>query len=146
MDRLHQEPYTISTATAGGAFFAEMVAVGGRSGLPKPLLATYGQIAVNATRWLTRAIASNGTIPYIITPPTLVLLEGAWSCHVLTASTVTYDQAEHCPMRLPAWADSQAIGGRERLRSKVIAYMNVCVSFPLINSQYRGGLQTQHIS
>ena len=34
------------------------------------------------------------------------LLEGAGAAfqHVLTASTVTYDQAEHCPIRLQAWA------------------------------------------
>ena len=60
------------------------------------------------------------------------LLEGAGAAlfqHVLTASTVTYDQAEHCPIRLHAWADNQAIAfgggprGRERLRCKVIAYM-----------------------
>ena len=40
------------------------------------------------------------------------LLEGAEAAfqHVLTASTVTYDQAEHCPIRLQGWADSQAIG------------------------------------
>ena len=41
------------------------------------------------------------------------LLEGAGAVfqHVLTASTVTYDQTEHCPIYLRAWADSQAIGG-----------------------------------
>ena len=42
------------------------------------------------------------------------LLEGAGTAfqHVLTASTVTYDQAEHCPIRPRTWTDSQAIGGR----------------------------------
>jgi hypothetical protein len=46
------------------------------------------------------------------------LLEGAGAAfqHVLTASTVTYDQAEHCPIRLRAWTDSQAIGGGPRGR------------------------------
>jgi predicted exporter len=41
------------------------------------------------------------------------LLEGAGAAfqHVLTASTVTHDQAEHCLIRLRAWADSQVIGG-----------------------------------
>ena len=70
------------------------------------------------------------------------LLEGAGAAfqHVLTASTVTYDQDEHCLIRLRAWTDSQAysIGGgpsgRERLRCKVIAYMKNRLSFPLINS------------
>ena len=66
------------------------------------------------------------------------LLEGAGAAlqHVLTASTVTYDQSEHCPIRLRAWADSQAIGGgprgRERLRCKIIVYMKNRVAFPLI--------------
>ena len=42
-----------------------------------------------------------------------------WSCLSVradTASTVTYDQAEHCPIRTRAWADSQAIGGGPRGR------------------------------
>ena len=66
------------------------------------------------------------------------LLEGAGAAfqHVLTATTVTYDEAEHCPMRPRAWTDSQAIGGghrgRQRLRCKVIAYMKNRVPFPLI--------------
>jgi hypothetical protein len=44
------------------------------------------------------------------------LLEGAGAAfqYVLTASTVTYDQSEHCPIRLRARADSQAIGGGPR--------------------------------
>ena len=49
---------------------------------------------------------------------------------MLTASAVAYEQSEHCPIRLRAWDDSQAIGsgpprGLTRLRCKVIAYM-VC--------------------
>ena len=49
------------------------------------------------------------------------LLEGAGAAfqHVLTASTVTYDQAEHCPIRLRAWTDSQAIGGGPRGRTRL---------------------------
>ena len=39
------------------------------------------------------------------------VLELPFIQHVLTASTVMYDQAEHCPIRLRAWIDSQAIGG-----------------------------------
>ena len=55
------------------------------------------------------------------------LLEGAGAAfqHVLTASTVTYDESEHCRIHLRAWADSQAIWGgprgRTRLQCKVIA-------------------------
>ena len=46
------------------------------------------------------------------------LLEGVGAAfqHVLTASTVTYDQAEHCSIRPRAWTDSQAIGGGPRGR------------------------------
>ena len=52
------------------------------------------------------------------------LLEGAGAAfqHVLTASTVTYDdgdESEHCPIRLRAWADSQAIGGGPRGRTRL---------------------------
>ena len=52
------------------------------------------------------------------------LLEGAGAAfqHVLTASTVTYDQSEHCPIRLRAWTDNQAIGGglRGRIRFRLL--------------------------
>ena len=48
-----------------------------------------------------------------------------WSCLSARADSlhaVTYDQAEHCPICLRAWTDSQAIGcgprGRTRLRQK----------------------------
>ena len=67
------------------------------------------------------------------------LLEGAGAAfeHVLAASTVTYDQERHCPIRLGAWTNSQAIGGgprgRERLRCKVIAYMKNRVRLLSIN-------------
>jgi hypothetical protein len=46
------------------------------------------------------------------------LLEGAGAAfqQVLTASTVTYDQTEHCPIRLRAWTNSQAIKGGPRGR------------------------------
>ena len=53
--------------------------------------------------------------PYVVASPPPPrrrwLLEGAGSAfqHVLTASTVTYDQAEHCPIRPQAWTDSQAL-------------------------------------
>jgi hypothetical protein len=51
-------------------------------------------------------------------PPPRWLLEGAGAAfqHVLTAFTVTYDQAEHCPIRLRASTDSQAIRGGPRGR------------------------------
>ena len=72
-----------------------------------------------------------------------LLLEGAGAAfqHVLTASTVMYDQSEHCSIQLRAWADSKAIGGsprgHTRLRCRVTAYMNVCVSLPLTVHVYQ---------
>ena len=82
----------------------------------------------------------------------MALLEGAGAAfqHVLTASssTVTYDQAEHCPRRLRAWADSQAIGGgprgRTSLRCKVIAYMKNCVRLLSINMNYDSQSSKKH--
>ena len=56
------------------------------------------------------------------------LLESAGAAfqHVLTGSTVTYDQAEHCPIRLRAWAESQAIGGvaLEVISSALVLYFH----------------------
>ena len=72
-------PYTISTATTGGAFYAEMFALslkdapgapGGHAFSqdqdPNP---DYETIATNSVKWILNSRASNGAIPYIITPP-----------------------------------------------------------------------------
>ena len=68
---LNSQPYTIATATVGGAFYAEMAAVGRRAGLSTAQLQTFRAIATNATRWLAGLVnQSDGTIPYVITPPT----------------------------------------------------------------------------
>ena len=68
---LNSEPYTISTATTGGAFYAEMAAIGKRAGLSAAQLATFRAIATNATRWLVGLVnQSDGKIPYVITPST----------------------------------------------------------------------------
>jgi hypothetical protein len=72
------------------------------------------------------------------------LLEGAEAAfqHVLIASTVTYDQAEHCPIHIRAWADSpwlilgvvleavSAYGG------KVIAYIIVGTVYEESRTRY----------
>lgn len=68
--RLNLEPYTISTATTGGAFYAELSVVGARAGLPSQALASHRTIATNAAKWLVSIVAPNGSIPYIITPAT----------------------------------------------------------------------------
>jgi hypothetical protein len=56
-------PYTISTATTGGAFFAELVA------LHPPSSGQLTEVARAAAAWLLRNVQDNGTIPYFISPP-----------------------------------------------------------------------------
>jgi hypothetical protein len=93
----------------------------------------------------TRPSGRDGVMASPPPPRRRWLLEGAGAAlqHVLTASTVTYDQAEHCPMHLHAWADSQATGGgpsgRERFRWKAIAYMKNRIRLLSINSQTESG-------
>ena len=71
---------------------------------------------------LTRPSGRDGVMASPPPPWRQWLLEGGGAAlqHVLTASAVTYDQAEHCPIRLRTWTDSQGIGGgpggRTRLR------------------------------
>ena len=59
-------PYTISTALAGGVFYAELYALGAGT-VPAQL-----DVADNAVSWLLRNIQANGTIPYVINPPSLI--------------------------------------------------------------------------
>lgn len=69
-DRLNEEAYTIATATTGGAFYAEMAAIGPSAGISPARLQRFESIATAAVRWLVQAVQRNGTIPYVITPPT----------------------------------------------------------------------------
>lgn len=64
MQRINKEPYTIATATTGGAFFAEMFALTRRH--------DFEEAARKATAWLIDHVQANGTIPYYIYPPTTV--------------------------------------------------------------------------
>lgn len=64
MHKLNIMPYTISTATTGGAFFAEMWALTGRQDMRERSEA--------AATWIVRQIQPNGTIPYYINPATSV--------------------------------------------------------------------------
>jgi len=63
---LNTMPYTISTALAGGVFYAELYALGAGAS-PAQL-----GIADGAVSWLLRNIQANGTIPYIINPPSTI--------------------------------------------------------------------------
>lgn len=64
MHNLNLPSYTISTATTGGAFFAEMYSLTGRN--------DFKNMASNAAGWLLKHVQKNGTIPYYIYPPTTV--------------------------------------------------------------------------
>jgi len=71
-EALNTMPYTISTALAGGVFYAELYALGG-GGAPAQL-----GVADGAVSWLLRHIQPNGTIPYIIDPPSA--LDHTYQC------------------------------------------------------------------
>lgn len=58
---LNDAPYTISTATTGGAFFAEMLAVTNNK--------SYGHVATSAAGWLLRYRATNGANVYRFNHP-----------------------------------------------------------------------------
>ena len=64
MHHLNLPSYTISTATTGGCFFAEMYALTGRE--------DFKTMASQATAWLLEHVQANGTIPYYIYPPTTI--------------------------------------------------------------------------
>lgn len=55
---LSLKPYTIATATTGGAFFAELFAI---TSNPR-----YRQVAADATRWLIKIRQHDGELPYIL--------------------------------------------------------------------------------
>lgn len=64
---INLSPYTISTALTGGVFYAEMYALA-EQGAPER--ETYAGVTHGAVQWLLAHQAPNGTIPYIIDPPT----------------------------------------------------------------------------
>ncbi len=61
--KLSVEPYTISTATTGGAFFGELFAITGNP--------AYRDIARGATTWLLKIRKPDGEIPYTLAGRTL---------------------------------------------------------------------------
>eukprot|EP00945_MAST-04E_sp_MAST-4E-sp1_P008588 g8588.t1 len=79
-------PYTISTATTGGAFYAELFALsskGDQSGSSSAIGgdSAYEAVATNAVHWILKSRTSDGAIPYTITPP---------SAHEQVYQAVTY--------------------------------------------------------
>ena len=68
MGHINLMPYTISTATTGGAFFSELAALSGDT----PQGSEVAHYAQGAATWLLRNVQENGTIPYFINPPTTV--------------------------------------------------------------------------
>eukprot|EP00946_MAST-07B_sp_MAST-7B-sp1_P003928 g3928.t1 len=74
MHRINTKPYTISTATTGGAFFAELSALSSDRGAATE----FAGIARAAAAWLLRNVQPNGTIPYFIDPPTNI--EHTYQC------------------------------------------------------------------
>ena len=64
-------PYTISTALTGGVFFAEYYFLGLQT-LPRQELDAVKGIAQGAVKWLLGKVQPDGTIPYVIDPPTTV--------------------------------------------------------------------------
>ena len=61
--KLSVEPYTIATATTGGAFFSELYAV---TSNPE-----YGQLVLGAVKWLLKTRKDDGEIPYTLAGKTL---------------------------------------------------------------------------
>ena len=55
---LSLKPYTIATATTGGAFFSELFAITSKQ--------QYKDVALGATKWLLKIRAEDGEIPYIL--------------------------------------------------------------------------------
>eukprot|EP00041_Stephanoeca_diplocostata_P010367 m.165012 g.165012 ORF g.165012 m.165012 type:complete len:430 (-) comp18121_c0_seq3:329-1618(-) len=58
-DAINLKPYTISTATTGGCYFAEFDAITNET----------TSVAPNAVQWLVDSMLPDGRIPYIIDPP-----------------------------------------------------------------------------
>jgi len=80
--KLSPEPYTISTATTGGAFFSELFAI---TGQPK-----YKEIAAGATRWLVKIRKEDGELPYTLAGKTLT----SWPLDTLSYCTEAFVAAD----------------------------------------------------
>jgi len=67
--KINTLPYTISTALTGGVFFAELHQLGLQT-FSRVELDECKRIAQGAVRWLLGKVEPDGTIPYVIDPPT----------------------------------------------------------------------------
>jgi hypothetical protein len=75
---LSMKPYTISTATTGGAFFATLYAI-----KPQP---EYREIATGATKWLLKIRKPDGEIPYTLDGK----VEAVWPLDTLSYCTEAF--------------------------------------------------------
>jgi hypothetical protein len=78
LGHLSIEPYTISTATTGGAFFSSLYAIA-----PKP---EYRDVALGATKWLLKIRKADGEFPYILDGKT----EKQWPLDTLSYCTEAF--------------------------------------------------------
>ena len=82
LGHLSIEPYTVSTATTGGAFFASLYAITDKS--------EYRDVARNATKWLLTIRKPDGEIPYILHGKT----ETQWPLDTMTYCTEAFVAAD----------------------------------------------------
>ncbi|MBN1347013.1 MAG: hypothetical protein JXQ73_30260 [Phycisphaerae bacterium] len=80
--KLSLEPYTISTATTGGAFFSELFAI---TGNPE-----HKRVAADATRWLLEIRKADGELPYTLAGKTL----NSWPLDTLSYCTEAFVAAD----------------------------------------------------
>jgi len=80
--KLSPEPYTISTATTGGAFFSELFGITGRP--------EYRAVALGATRWLLKIRKDDGELPYTLAGR----LHSEWPLDTLSYCTEAFVAAD----------------------------------------------------
>lgn len=79
---LSMKPYTISTATTGGAFFSTLYAIS-----PRP---EYREVALGATKWLLKIRKPDGEIPYTLDGK----IETTWPLDTLSYCTEAFVAAD----------------------------------------------------
>jgi len=80
--RLSMKPYTISTATTGGAFFSTLYSIS-----PRP---EYRDVALGATKWLLKIRKPDGEIPYTLDGK----IETTWPLDTLSYCTEAFVAAD----------------------------------------------------
>lgn len=82
--RLSLEPYTIATATSGGAFMSELYTLTRKQ--------IYRDLAVNAVKWLLASRREDGEIPYTLAGNTLT----SWPLDTLSYCTEAFVATDSC--------------------------------------------------